>query len=101
LDIAGPGGSSSAPPNTRPNDNSGPVIIKRKIPNFLTGKIASDERVIFFPTVGGRINETHWSAHIHGWIFEPETESRKRKVAIRGLGKVLDVKTDTEGGELL
>ena len=73
----------------------------RKIPNFLTGKIASDERVIFFPTVGSRINETHWSAHIHGWIFEPETESRKRKVAIRGLGKVLDVKTDTEGGKLL
>ena len=73
----------------------------RKIPNFLTGKIASDERVVFFPTVGGRINETHWSAHIHGWIFEPETESKKRKVAIGGLGKLLDVKTDAEEGKLL
>jgi len=71
-----------------------------KVPNYLTGKIASDERVVFFPTVANKINITHWSVPIHGWIFEPELESRKRRVAIKGLGKLFQV-NDSEEKRLL
>ena len=71
-----------------------------KVPNYLTGKIASDERVVFFPTIANRINITHWNVPIHGWIFEPELESRKRRVAIKGVGKFFQV-TDPDEKALL
>mmetsp|Transcript_52628 Transcript_52628/g.111776 ORF Transcript_52628/g.111776 Transcript_52628/m.111776 type:complete len:360 (+) Transcript_52628:80-1159(+) len=71
-----------------------------KAPNYLTGRIASDERVVFFPTIASKINETHWKAPVHGWIFEPELESRKRKVAMKGLEKLFQV-TDSEEKRLL
>lgn len=68
------------------------LLSLNKVPNYLTGKIASDERVVFFPTVANKINETHWHIPIHGWIFEPELKSKKRRVAIKGLGKIFQVK---------
>lgn len=55
---------------------------------------------MFFPTAANKINETHWHVPIHGWIFEPELESKKRKVAIKGLGKLFQV-TDMEEKKLL
>lgn len=67
-----------------------------KVPNYLTGKIAHDERVVFFPTAASKINATHWNVPIHGWIFEPELESKKRKVAMKGLGKLFQVKDEEE-----
>ncbi|KAL7542907.1 hypothetical protein ACHAXR_012209 [Thalassiosira sp. AJA248-18] len=71
-----------------------------KVPNYLTGKIASDERVVFFPTAANRINETHWHVPIHGWIFEPELESKKRLALIKGVGKLFQV-TDEDEKRLL
>ena len=67
-----------------------------KAPNFLTGKIAHDERVVFFPTAATQINETHWNIPIHGWIFEPEVDSVKRKTLIKALGKMFQLKDDSE-----
>jgi len=67
------------------------LLSLNKASNYLTGKIACDERVLFFPTLANKINATHWHVPIHGWIFEPETESKKRRVAIKGLGKLFQV----------
>ncbi|KAL7494330.1 hypothetical protein ACHAWT_003070 [Skeletonema menzelii] len=67
-----------------------------KAPNYLTGKIANDEQVIFFPTAANQINETHWNVPIHGWIFEPEIDSVKRKALIKALGKMFQLKDDSE-----
>ena len=43
------------------------------------------------PTAAGRINGTHWHVPVHGWIFKPELESRKRRLAVRGLGRLFRV----------
>jgi len=67
-----------------------------KAPNFLTGKIANDERVVFFPTAANQINSTHWNIPIHGWIFEPEMDSVKRKALIKALGKMFQLKDESE-----
>ncbi|KAL3780074.1 hypothetical protein HJC23_007323 [Cyclotella cryptica] len=67
-----------------------------KLPNYFTGRIASDERVVFFPTVASQINTTHWLISIHGWIYEPEYDSKKRKLAIKGMGKLFRVDDDME-----
>jgi hypothetical protein len=67
-----------------------------KIPNYLTGKIALDERVIFFPTAANQINTTHWNVPIHGWIFEPENESKKRKAFVKILERFFHIKNKEE-----
>jgi Uncharacterized conserved protein (DUF2183) len=48
--------------------------------SYFTGKIAPKERVLFFPTAASQWNSTHWHVPIHGWIFEPEENSKKRAV---------------------
>lgn len=67
-----------------------------KIPNYLTGKVALDERVIFFPTAANQLNSTHWNVPIHGWIFEPEHESKKRKAFVKILQTFFRVKNKEE-----
>jgi len=60
-----------------------------KIPNYWTGRIAPDERVVFFPTASHQVNATHWSVPIHGWIFEPELDSKKRQAFVKSLGRLV------------
>lgn len=67
-----------------------------KVPNYWTGKIAADERVIFFPTAANQINGTHWQVPIHGWIFEPELESKKREAFVKLVGNFFKVKNEEE-----
>ena len=67
-----------------------------KLPNYFNGRVASDERVQFFPTIASRINSTHWLIPIHGWIYEPELDSKKRKLVIKGMGKLFRVDDETE-----
>eukprot|EP00980_Cylindrotheca_fusiformis_P017111 scaffold5259_cov120-Cylindrotheca_fusiformis.AAC.1 len=62
-----------------------------KLTSYWTGKVAADERVIMFPTAACRLNETHWEAPVHGWWFEPEQESKKRKAFLRLLARSLKV----------
>jgi len=72
------------------------LLSMSKITNYWTGRIASDERVVFFPTAANQINATHWNVPIHGWIFQPEAESRKRKAIVRLVGNVFHVKSEEE-----
>ena len=72
--------------------------------------IKSDEDVIFFPTLsrqveassdGGRNDVTEWDVAIHGWIFEPEHTSLRRRAFIKFLRKVLDLEKGEEASEIL
>ena len=72
------------------------LLALNKAPNYLTGRIAADERVVFFPTAANKINATHWQVPIHGWIFEPEMESKKRKALVKVLGKFFQVQDEEE-----
>ncbi|HEY6414879.1 MAG TPA: App1 family protein [Acidimicrobiales bacterium] len=36
------------------------------------GGLGPDEQVIFFPTVGSRVDADAWELTVHGWVFEPE-----------------------------
>lgn len=56
---------------------------------FLTGQIRAEERVIFFPTIASEFNSTHWNVPIHGWIFEPEEDSKKRSAFLYLLKNVV------------
>ncbi|CAB9517160.1 Uncharacterized conserved protein (DUF2183) [Seminavis robusta] len=71
-----------------------------KISSYWTGRVAADERVVFFPTAGRQLNQTHWEVPIHGWIFEPEQESKKRKAFLKVLAKSLKV-SDPEQKSIL
>jgi hypothetical protein len=69
---------------------------REKIATYWTGEIASDERVIFFPTAAHEWNETHYSVPLHGWVVEPEEDSKKRRVFIKVLSKTLKVSDPKE-----
>ncbi len=52
--------------------------------------IKDDERVVFFPTYAYRVDRGRaWSIAIHGVIFEPEEDSRKRAALLGLLRRVL------------
>lgn len=52
----------------------------------LPGTVYSDERVVFFPTTGMRVERnTQWELDIHGWIFE----DRPRRLHVRAVAGVL------------
>jgi len=63
--------------------------------------IAPDEEVIFFNTAA-RLDTVaaQWVVPIHGWIFEPETDSIRRMVVLAALRAALDV-DDEHAGERL
>ena len=67
-----------------------------KVKNYFNGDVAGDERVVFFPTVASKLNATHWRVPIHAWLFEPEQDSKKRKLAIEGVGSLFQVKDESE-----
>ena len=52
--------------------------------------VRDDEEVIFFPGYA-LFDESRndWTMRIHGWIFEPEDDSWRRKVAIKAFGRSL------------
>lgn len=62
-----------------------------KLTSYWTGKVADDERVVLFPTAALQLNQTHWELPLHGWLFEPEQESKKRKAFLKILAKSLKV----------
>lgn len=52
--------------------------------------IKSDEEVVFFDTFGYLADEgSTWVLQIHGWIYEPETESQIRNATIAVLRRLL------------
>ena len=54
-------------------------------------QITEEEQILFFPTAAHQVNATHWSIPIHGWILEPQDESRKRKAFLSVLSKLLHI----------
>ena len=74
-----------------------PVLLslQKMATRFANRGIAADERVIFFPTNAVKVNETHWNVPIHGWIFEPEEDSKKRKAFLGLFRRVLKVESNS------
>lgn len=66
-----------------------------------TSRIAADERVLFFPTAASQWNATHWHVPIHGWIFEPEENSKKRRVFRSLLRRALKVPSGSASKQIL
>lgn len=60
-------------------------------------KIASDERVVFFPQAA-RLTEDGkaWIVPVQGWIFEPEVSDLKRRALLRTLKADLKLAADQE-----
>jgi len=50
--------------------------------------IRADERVMFFPTFAVEGNGASWTAHVHGWIYEPETGNARDELS-RALSKLI------------
>ena len=54
-------------------------------------RIKSDERVLFFPAVASEDPQTgRWTAEIHGWIYEPETDDIARRSMLAALKEIVD-----------
>ncbi len=69
---------------------------------FAQSKIHRDEMIIFFPSAASAsLDGTVWQLPIHGWVFEPESDSLKRRTLVRtaqfGFGNL----EDGESAELL
>lgn len=63
--------------------------------------IEKDERIVFFPTVAHLSeNGREWVASVHGWIYEPEAESLRRKAAIAGFRKMLGSQADGTSSDI-
>jgi hypothetical protein len=65
-----------------------------KISTYFTGRIAADEEVLLFPTIATAFNDTHWQVPLHGWIFEPERDDRKRQALLSVLRRALQLQRD-------
>jgi len=50
--------------------------------------IRSDEHIMFFPTFAVEGNGASWTAHVHGWIYEPETGDDRDGLS-RALGALI------------
>ena len=64
------------------------------------GQIKADEEVLFFPTYGHTARDGTWALHLHGWIFEPEENSLRRREMTRLLSHAFKVPSDAMTGEL-
>lgn len=60
------------------------------------GLNANDE-VILFPT-SAEYNpaDKTWQAPVHGWVFDPDTDSLWRKLTIKGMGKLFGLDDDED-----
>jgi len=64
--------------------------------------LASDDQLLFFPTVGRHDHETGlWLAPIHGWIFRTEQDSLRRAAAFALLHRLVRLTPDEPKGEML
>ena len=57
----------------------------------VTSELKSDERVVFFPTLGRRQADGSWAVTVHGWIHEPEEDSKTRAAILSGLKRAVGV----------
>lgn len=61
----------------------------------IRSEISADEEVVFYPTYG-HLNEerAEWTIPIHGIIYEPEHDSRKRNALVASVRKAMQLSAD-------
>ena len=86
LLAAVPGCSDEPPQAPSTEAGSGTAVKVEADVNVDSSKIRPDERIILFPTAA-RISDDgeEWIVPVHGWIFEPEENSAKRRLAVATL----------------
>lgn len=73
----------------------------QNLKGLFPGRIAPNERVIFFPTSASQWNATHWQVPIHGWIFQPKEDSKKRAAFRSLLRRALKVRSQSTEERIL
>jgi hypothetical protein len=74
--------------------------------------IKKDERVVLFPTLSKRLtvdtdcsadyaDAAGWEVPIHGWVFEPEESSLRRRAFVNLLRRALDLERGEEASDIL
>jgi hypothetical protein len=68
------------------------VLLGAPVKSWAGCSIALDEEVIFFPSLAtwDAAGKT-WHVDIHGWIFEPETDSLKRRLLLDAFSRRLEI----------
>ncbi len=62
--------------------------------------VRGDERVLFFRSFAHRLkDEDAWTVPVHGWIFEPEEDSLRRRAALHVLRKSLGLERHDAAAE--
>jgi len=51
----------------------------------------ADEELVLFPSYGVEVGDGAWRLRVHGWVFEPEESSLKRRGLLSLLRRALDV----------
>jgi hypothetical protein len=77
------------------------LLTVQNLSGYFTGRIAPDERVLFFPTSASQFNATHWQVPIHGWIFQPKENSKKRRAFRSLLRRALKVPSKSSEERIL
>ena len=63
--------------------------------------IKSDEDVVFYPTYGQwNLADRTWSISVHGKVFEPEEDSKKRSIFMGALKATSDILSEVDESEL-
>ena len=71
------------------------VTLLQSVADIRACSIKADEQIIFFPTTGRFNNEQKaWKVIIHGWIFEPETDSPTVKSLSNTFGRLINLSED-------
>jgi len=69
---------------------------------FSSADIQSDEVVVFYPTFAAwDRDQSHWKVQVHGSIFEPELNSRKRAALIHTLRGAMRINKSSAEADLL
>jgi hypothetical protein len=64
--------------------------------------ISSDERILFFPTYGWQRDgdDGTWTFPIHGWVYEPEEDSIRRRLLLNSLCHSLSLSDEACGTDI-
>ena len=62
--------------------------------------IGKNEHVVFFPTCAYQTIDNDWIVPIHGWIYNPERRSKRRRAFLSLLTNVVDDVLDLDESEI-
>jgi phosphatidate phosphatase APP1 len=79
------------------SDSGSPDATPGRPPDESTGDspFSTDERVLGFPAAARRTDEG-WRVRLHGWVFEPEKDSVRRRLLLEALGEGMDLDEDED-----